>query len=225
MDIAAYEWSGFDTSAPLLGNNQQWINPGTGSADSVVSGNATVTTTGAGVLGFDLDINGRTLTNPGDGGTGFTELAAGAFLFGMAEHKRITADGTYNATFDDPAFDQHNCMMAIFSEPLTAFVSNVTPRKFYDAQTGILVAGTTFGAAQGSGKVWISPSDNVSDGSRVEQTVTAWADTSITITSVRGALSMATQLYLFVVENGGTSNATGYPVEFITSASLAWTKG
>jgi len=118
MDVYASEWSGFDQSAPLLGHNELWSNPGTGSADSVVSGTATVTTTGAGVLGFDHDVNGRSHTNPGDEGTGFTALANayGGNGIGMPEHKRVTSNGTYQATFDDPAFDQHLCVMAIFAE-------------------------------------------------------------------------------------------------------------
>jgi hypothetical protein len=145
MDVWASEWSGFDTSAPLLGHNELWSNPGTGTADSAVSGTATVSTTGAAVVGFDHDVNGRSHTNPGDEGTGFTALANayGGNGIGMPEHKRVTTGGTYQATFDDPAFDQHLVVMAIFAEILTAVISKPTPNGTLLTSTTATVGCTT----------------------------------------------------------------------------------
>lgn len=75
------------------------------------------------------------------------------------------------------------------------------------------ITGTGFGATQGTGKVYISPTNNVADGARVEQTVTAWSGTSITITPVKGSLSFDTNYYLFVVNDAGFANSTGFTVQ------------
>lgn len=78
----------------------------------------------------------------------------------------------------------------------------------------VLVQGNNFGAAQGAnGKVYLSPTNNVNDGSRVEQTVNSWSNTGVEITVARGGLSFLTQLYLFVLTNGGASNANGYAMQ------------
>lgn len=78
----------------------------------------------------------------------------------------------------------------------------------------VLVQGNNFGAAQGAnGKVYLSPTNNVNDGSRVEQTVNSWSNTGVEITVVKGGLSFLTQLYLFVLTNGGASNANGYAMQ------------
>lgn len=74
----------------------------------------------------------------------------------------------------------------------------------------VTITGTNFGTSQGNGKVWLSPTNNVNDGARVEQTVLAWSDTSITIRVVRGALSLLTNLYLFVTNGTAETNASGY---------------
>jgi hypothetical protein len=60
-------------------------------------------------------------------------------------------------------------------------ITSVTPSTFDDGKTGIVIAGAGFGASQGSSTVDIGGQ---------AQTVTAWGDTSITITSARGSNSM-----------------------------------
>lgn len=92
-------------------------------------------------------------------------------------------------------------------------ITNADDESFFNGETGVVITGSGFGASQGSGKVYLSPTNNVADGARVEQTVTAWGATSITISVVKGGLSFDTNLYLFVVENGGTSNSPGYVVQ------------
>jgi hypothetical protein len=156
MDISAFEWSGFLTSSPLLGHNELWSNPGTGAADSVVSGTATVTVpSGAGVLGFDHDVNGRTHTNPGDEGTGFTPLANVYGGYGMPEHKRVTSNGTYQATFDDPAFDQHLCVMAIFAEPgPPSFTTQPSNALIYEGQAATFSSSAQSNGGTGLGYQW-----------------------------------------------------------------------
>lgn len=84
---------------------------------------------------------------------------------------------------------------------------------FFNGETLCPITGTGFGTSQGAGKVYISPTDNVADGGRVEQTVTSWADTAIAFTAVKGSLSLETNAYLFVVNNDGLANAAGRVVQ------------
>lgn len=63
-------------------------------------------------------------------------------------------------------------------------ITSVTPSAFDDGRTGIVIAGSGFGASQGSSTLTIGGQ---------AQTVTAWSDTSITFTSVRGSNSMGTR--------------------------------
>lgn len=60
-------------------------------------------------------------------------------------------------------------------------ITSVTPSSFDSGIAGIVIAGAGFGASQGSSTVDIGGQ---------AQTVTAWGDTSITITSARGSNSM-----------------------------------
>ena len=85
------------------------------------------------------------------------------------------------------------------------------------------VTGTGFGASRGSGQVYICPTDDVDDANRVAQTILSWTDTSIVITAVRGNLNYNTNLYLFVVEDGGMSNPSGYVVQIKSGITLTWT--
>ena len=146
---------------------------------------------------------------------------------GLIQTKAISATGNTSGNFANAGLDRNNSVMVVFTDgggaPPAPTVTVVSPWLIYDTQTGILVLGTTFEASQGTGTVIISPTDDVADAGAVTQTVTAWADTSITITAVRGSLGTGT-LYLFVTNNTGDSNASGYPVKFVTSAKLAWTR-
>lgn len=85
------------------------------------------------------------------------------------------------------------------------------------AQIGVVIAGTNFGASQLSGSVRIAPTNDVTDVNAVSQTVTSWADTSITINVVRNTLALATNHYLFVTNDGGSSNASGSVVQILPS--------
>lgn len=96
----------------------------------------------------------------------------------------------------------------------TPTISGIVPTVLSDGLVGIVITGTNFGASQGAGTVKISPTDNVADGGAISQTVTAWADTSITITASRSTLSQNANLYAFVTNNGGSSNSSGSIVQF-----------
>jgi hypothetical protein len=92
-------------------------------------------------------------------------------------------------------------------------VTVVSPATFVNGAS-VTISGLNFGAAQGSGSVIISPTNDVDDVDAEEQTVTAWADAEITITTVRGALAYSTPMYLFVINDDADSNASGSSVQF-----------
>lgn len=76
------------------------------------------------------------------------------------------------------------------------------------------LTGTNFEAAQGTGTVKISPTDNIADANVVTQTVTAWADTSITFTAdfVGTTVAEGATAYVFVTNNTGDSNSAGFSI-------------
>jgi hypothetical protein len=95
----------------------------------------------------------------------------------------------------------------------TVTVTDAGDESFVPGEEGVVITGTGFGAAQGAGRVILSPTDNVADTGAVQQTVTSWAATSIQITVVAGSLPRSANLYLFVIENGGGSNTAGRVVQ------------
>lgn len=95
-------------------------------------------------------------------------------------------------------------------------ITDAGDEQYYAGETGIVIAGTNFGASQGSnGRVYLSPTDDVDDAGRVSQTITAWSATSITFTATLGSLSLDTNLYLFVLADSTESNAAGYVVQIV----------
>jgi hypothetical protein len=97
-------------------------------------------------------------------------------------------------------------------------ITDAGDESYVNGETGIAITGTSFGASQGSGTVKISPTDDVDDVNAVAQTVTAWGDTSVTFTCVKGSLAFNTNLYLFVTNDDGLANAAGYPVQIMIEA-------
>jgi hypothetical protein len=89
-------------------------------------------------------------------------------------------------------------------------LNSVTPAPFDHAQTGIVLSGAQFGAAQGVGLVELGDSPVYATASKQAQTVTAWSATSITITANLGSLGPGTR-WLFVTTNGGLTSE-GRPV-------------
>lgn len=92
-------------------------------------------------------------------------------------------------------------------------ITDAEDEAFYGGELGVTLTGSNFGSTQGAGRVVISPTDDIDNVSAVEQTVTSWSASSIDFTVVRSSLSLNTNLYLFVEENGGNSNAAGYVVQ------------
>lgn len=87
------------------------------------------------------------------------------------------------------------------------------------------IVGTNFGGTQGSGRVVISPADDVDDASAVEQLVTTWGATSIVFVADFDGTGVAVDgtAYVFVENGAGDTNAAGRaitraaPVPTVTS--------
>ena len=96
-------------------------------------------------------------------------------------------DRTVNTASEDPSSytlsaSQPWIAWTVAIRPSTGLaITSVTPSSFDSGITGVVIAGSGFGASQGSSTVTI--------GSQA-QTVTSWSATSITITTARGANSM-----------------------------------
>ena len=121
----------------------------------------------------------------------------------------------FDATLDDTAVaDLHaNWPTLLFSGAAsTPTISDAGDEVYTDGEAGIVITGSNFGATQGTVK--ISPTDDVNDVNAVAQAVTAWGDTSITITANRGSLAFNTNMYLFVIDEASASNASGWVVQF-----------
>ena len=130
------------------------------------------------------------------------EFVSGALL--------ASASGTRNLTATGSNYEY-------VAGPISASGVTVTDAGDETFQLGesITITGTGFGATQGAGKVYLSPTNSIADSGKVEQTVTAWSATSITITVAKGTLPFGAA-HLFVLENGGSSNASGHAVSLIT---------
>lgn len=82
------------------------------------------------------------------------------------------------------------------------------------------IDGTLFGSSQGSGSVKISPSNNVADSGAFTASVNSWADTQINIT-MPGVSPLLTNMFAFVTNDLGLSNATGYTIQVEPSLAVS----
>ncbi|MCP4650974.1 MAG: PQQ-binding-like beta-propeller repeat protein [PVC group bacterium] len=86
-------------------------------------------------------------------------------------------------------------------------ISGVDPTSFMDSDTGIDISGADFGASQGTGILEIGDAATYAACvTKVSQTVTSWADDTITFTAVQGALTPGT-VYLYVTDDNGHVSA------------------
>jgi hypothetical protein len=91
------------------------------------------------------------------------------------------ASGNKTATLTESRENDGLIVALKESAPSGLTITSVTPSSFDDGIAGIVIAGAGFGASQGSSTLTIGGQ---------AQTVTAWSNTSITITSARGSNSM-----------------------------------
>lgn len=94
-----------------------------------------------------------------------------------------------------------------------------TTEAFTDGDTAVTITGTTFEATKGTGKVELSDNATYASGTKVEQTTTSWADTTIDFTADLGGLT-AGSLWLWVTNNTGNRNTTGMAVT-VSAAPVA----
>ncbi len=129
--------------------------------------------------------------------------------------KVLTTTGTQETTFTaDSGSDQAAGQIVVFTSSVGT-VPTITDvegdEDFRDKDTAITITGTNFEAAQGTGKVEISDNAVYATGTKVAQTVTSWADTSIDITAVLGTLAPG-PLWMWVTNDSNNRNASGFVV-------------
>lgn len=85
----------------------------------------------------------------------------------------------------------------------------------YKSGDSVTITGSNFEAVQNNGRVVISPTDDINDLNAQTQVATAWADGSITFVASRSpGIGVGTAAFLFVENDSGNSNASGYLVQF-----------
>jgi len=133
----------------------------------------------------------------------------------------------YNNQLDDGTFwtdgtPQNNVTQKAVSDSITLaitesssvpqmWITSIDTNPFDDKETGIIISGAGFGASQGTGKVELVNNAVYASGTKTAQTVTAWSDTSITITGVLPAAGPGTY-WLFVTTNASAEQDSLYPV-------------
>lgn len=188
---------------------------GTGTGSGTTASATATTTSGDLVLGVHGVYIGTNYTGLGSDTVAFEEENNAANDSIFVNYKTASGSSTaLSATFSTSGTWWSFALPLIQAGASVPTISGIVPTVLSDGLVGIVITGTNFGASQGAGTVKISPTDNVADGGAISQTVTAWADTSITITASRSTLSQNANLYAFVTNNGGSSNSSGSIVQF-----------
>lgn len=170
----------------------------TAQADEAVLVGLVTNTSGAG-------LSNSSFSDPAS--SGYTSLYAEqnttAHVGSQHSYKEVSATGaqTGSWTWSSGAQTSWMAVIAAFklagggATPSVSGTTSATPQR----ASSITITGTNFGASQGTGGVTI-------DGAA--QTVTAWSDTSITVTVVRGTTTKyGVSVNLVVTANGGASSS------------------
>lgn len=208
--VVAEVWSGVDPTTPVVTSNSTNSPSGTVFSASLAAANGDVASVlyhrhGAGAV---VSLSPTATLNLDFGDQFSASRTVSGYRTIAADPEVQTADATAGGT-------SQTGFMAIAINGATASaptVSSVSPTTVTNGQTNVVITGTGFGATQGAGQVRLGTSSSNPATGAVAQTVTAWSDTSITITVVKGALAFDTPVYLYVTNNGGQSNAAGYSV-------------
>jgi hypothetical protein len=126
------------------------------------------------------------LSTPPSAGANSTDVASiilGAGARSQAVvRETVAGQGARSVGFSSGTSDDVAAVYLAVRENVSGLtITSVTPSSFDSGVAGIVIAGSNFGASQGSSTVDIGAQ---------AQTVTAWSNTSITITSARGSNSM-----------------------------------
>ncbi len=104
-------------------------------------------------------------------------------------------------------------------------IDTIGDTPFSDGKSVILI-GVGFELAKGTGSVIICPTDDVTDVNAETQTDTAWSTgDEITFTLVRGGLALDTDVYVFVTNDSGASNADGKVIQLSPHYTLDFAEG
>jgi len=208
------------------------VNPGTAYINGGgFTNQITTSSNNALVISAVFDGSSTTATMTVGGGTGLTKflsVATGTYASAALGWLVQSSPGTSppsTPTWTASA-GSAGALITVAIKPASAVaptISSTSAATLSNGTTGYTITGTGFGASQGAGSVTIGTSSSVQATGAVTQTVTAWSDTSITFTAVRGALNYATNVYLYVVTNASLTNATGYTEQFYPSAVITQT--
>lgn len=221
MGIAAF--SGVDTTTD---HGVEQVLTDTNEFDVVAIPAITPVATGNGLV-FG---SGRTSSNADDGAPTHSSGEADSELWDTAQEtsmtstcannayfKDLTTDSTFNADIDlDTGSDcgaapwvvEFLADDAVFNPAITDVE---TDEDFDDKDTSVTITGTDFETPKGSGKVEISDNATYATGTKVEQTTTSWAVTSINFTANLSTLSPG-PLWLWVTNNSSNRNAVGFVI-------------
>ncbi len=139
-------------------------------------------------------------------GGGDFQVANGRWASGLMSGDETVA---FEGTWDDP--DTGGAYGAFWYSIYLTYeiigIGLVSTLDFDDAETSIVVGGGGFEATQATGKIELSDNATYATGTKVAQTVTSWADGSITMTADIGSLAPG-GLWLWVTNDNGDLSAS-----------------
>jgi hypothetical protein len=204
------------------------------SVASPTSPSITTLTNAAYVFAIATVNDGRNLAAPDSNyPSGFTgiysqtaSVSSSSPIMGLAYKEMATAGATGTAQWSGWLSSNVGNMRSIMfavrpaasagTTNITA-VSDTTP---YHGQTGVVVTCTNANASQGDGEIYVCSANDPDHVSAVNQTVTSWSDTSITITTVLDSFDFDTDLYLFVRNSDEEEDTSGFVIQ--RSARIYW---
>lgn len=157
-------------------------------------------------------------TDPPSGYTTlFSQQATNAHTGAQHSYLETSATGTQSATWTWTSGAQTSWMAVIATFRLTAAGATPTVTSTSTASPSHLgsltITGTAFEAAQGTGGVTIGG---------VAQTVTAWSDTSITVTVDRGVSKYGAAVNIVVTNNSGLSSSPYALTSILTQSGWSY---
>jgi len=171
----------------------------------------------------------------GTGGTTFTWVdftqlstnGAGGFTTATAM-QAVPAAASITAEYSATA-NRSSLMLLSISEAgdTNPSVSNVASGAgdISPGDVSVPIDGTNFEALQGTGIVTFSPTDDITDVLRVEvSTVTAWAATQVSVTIPDPLSLLYDNIFVFVTNNTGDSNANGFQIALTPKVGVAYTR-
>lgn len=143
------------------------------------------------------------------GGSGANANIAVGIITGRAAGPLTWTGGATTRT------DQLTGAIAVFYEDggaASVTVTDVdTDEAIAQGQNDVIWTCTLAGATQGTGRVVVSPTDDINDASAVVQAIDVWADTSVRTDNFTfpGSVAEGGTAYGFIENDAGDSNATG----------------